>query len=715
VIPSLWANGHPERGTIGAHHVFIDRARAATLVRPPHRAPAATPTCANGHLSERLRPLCLPCKLAALLTSVSVQAPATASLEARADPARQRGLRRARSLAACPPVEPTSLPPPVDPVQVLALLTRMRAARVDAGELAPERLYDVRAFKCCYAELAYLRRLAAAGRAGGTVVTSMRQLVAGLAALHPAWEIAGEGFEDRDRHHRTVRRRLGDLQAMGLLRWRIGTDLEGEERRTELELRPPPELSVEELEAAAHKLERWQARYGQALNTGSRTGIRNAAGHGRPLSASERQRRGCQHARAAAASRARDRGHSSNSTPPSGAPPENTTLNESASELREASQRTGAHTHNAQIPEADTRAETPKTAGTEENGGGSRSAPMSSEVAVGSSEPAKAPVFDVEAILARVRKREAQRRPVLESIAAQAAARAIEVAGWSLDRAWPFSRLREAWVVARYGAMATANSGPGGAGPLYPEDYVQLRRAVARYERNHMAAPEGYPASGLGALLHLGALAGGAGELPGGPRTLRYAVGALDQLSRRMRAIATAQNASRHHTNLARARRRREQPPSARALQLGFRKFRWPAWVRTNEHGDPIFERGMLQLDHDARCGVPRVDSDAYGMTVRDAYLLAGLQLPVDVDGRKQMALRHQCQLDPAERRPRPSDEHLELAELAHRTGEPISLLRRISPSYRNQWLVQQRQEDAMRARAETIEFRQRIADMVAG
>ena len=122
---------------------------------------------------------------------------------------------------------------------MLALLTRVRAARVATGEITPGRLYDVRVFKACYAELGYLRRLAAAGRAGGTVVTSFRQLVAGLAALHPAWRIdGGEGFEDRDRHQSAVRRRLDALQAMGLLRWRIGTDLDGEERRTELELRP---------------------------------------------------------------------------------------------------------------------------------------------------------------------------------------------------------------------------------------------------------------------------------------------------------------------------------------------------------------------------------------------------------------------------------------------------------------------------------------------
>jgi hypothetical protein len=629
------------------------------------------------------------------------------------DPARKRGLRRARKLEPCPPVDPTPLPPPAEPVQVLALLTRVRAERVAAGDLADDRLYDVRAFKCCYAELGYLRRLAAAGRAGGTVVTSMRQLVAGLAALHPAWRIeGGEGWEDRDRHHRTVRRRLDALEAMGLLRWRVGTDLDGEERRTELELRLAPELSVEELAAAAHRLELWRARYGAALNTGSRTGIRNAAGHGRPLSRSERQRRGCQHARAAAAGRRRlGGGDQSNSTPPSGAPatPENATTNRNAPELRSALPRTGARGRNVPPPEIAPVVERQKTAATEENGdiaGSSRS--ESSKAPEGDSGPVEAPVLDVEAILARVRQREAERRPVLETIASQAQTRALEVAGWGLERAWPFSRLREAWVVARYGAMAAANSGAAGAGPLYPDDYARLRRAVARYERNAGAAPNGYPAGGVAALLHLGTLAGA--EPTAGPRTLRYAVGALDQLSRRMRALATADSVQRRETAAARARRRRE-PPLRRALQLVFRKS-WPPWIRTDEHGQPIFERGMLQLNHDGRCPVPPADSSSYRMVVRDAYLLAGRLLPVDVDGRKEMALRHQRHLDPAPRRPQPSDEQLELAELSHRTGQPISLLRRISPGYRDEWLARQRQDDAARARMEMTEFRQRIASI---
>ena len=551
------------------------------------------------------------------------------------------------------------MPAPVEPAHVLALLTRVRAQWVAAGKLAPDRLYDVRAFKSAYAELGYLRRLAAGGRAGGTVVTSFRQLVAGLAALHPAWRIdGGEGWEDRDRHQRAVRRRLDALQEMGLLRWRVGTDLEGEERRTELELRPAPDVSAEELHAAARHLEYWQARYGPALNTGSKTGIRNAAGHGRPLSASERQRRGCQRARAAAASRQVRGGSQSNSAPPFGAPatPENDApAHQNASDLREACQRTGVT--RASAPAASHAHAALDGVGTTGSGEGevrlAEGESAAAEGAMGSCAAAEEPVWDPKALVARVREREAQRRPVLEAIAGQAAGRALEVAGWGLERLWPPGRLREAWVVARHGATAAADAGPAGAGPLYPDDYARLRRAVSRYERNHTAAPDGYPAGGLGALLHLGALAG-AGELPGGPRTLRYAVGALDQLSRRMRAIATADSAEHARWAAGRARRRRDPP--RRALALTFRAA-WPPWVLLDERGQPMFDRlGMLRLDPVAQY-VPPVGSDTYRMVVRDAYLLAGRLLPVDVDGRKLMALRHQRQIPPAARRPVLSDD----------------------------------------------------------
>ena len=360
-----------------------------------------------------------------------------------------------------------------------------------------------------------------------------------------------------------------------------------------------------------------------------------------------------------------------------------------------------------QEPTASAAISASKTTGSGEGGAAAREAPDVSETSGDAGERHWEGVWDPEAIVARVRERELQRRPVLETIAGQARERAAELAGWGLERSWPFSRLREAWVVARHGATAAADSGPAGAGPLYPDDYARLRRAVARYERNSSAAPHGYPAGGLGALLHLGALAGG-GELPGGPRTLRYAVGALDQLSRRMRAIATADSAARRDSAAERARRRRE--PAPRALQLGFRA-KWPPWVVTDHDGNPVFDRlGMLELDPDARCGVPSASSEHYRSTLRDAYLLAGKQLPVDVDGRKQMALRHQGQLEPAERRPPASLEELELRELAHRTGQPIRVLRGLSPTYRAAWLADRRQQDAQRARAEILAFKQQIA-----
>ena len=117
----------------------------------------------------------------------------------------------------------------------------------------------------------------------------------------------------------------------------------------------------------------------------------------------------------------------------------------------------------------------------------------------------------------------------------------------------------------------------------------------------------------------------------------------------------------------------------------------------------------MLQLDPEKL--IPRADSDAYRITVRDAYLLAGHQLPLEVDGRTLMALRHQGKLDPAPRSPLRDGEDRELAELAHRTGEPVAILRRLPASYHHQWLAAQRQADAARASAEMTAFRQQIAD----
>jgi hypothetical protein len=76
------------------------------------------------------------------------------------------------------------------------------------------------------------------------------------------------------------------------------------------------------------------------------------------------------------------------------------------------------------------------------------------------------------------------------------------------------------------------------------------------------------------------------------------------------------------------------------------------------------------------------------------------------------MALRHQRRLDPVQRRERPGIDELELRELAHRTGEPLSLLRGISPVYRQAWLQRRRQSDAAQARADVAAFRRALAEL---
>jgi hypothetical protein len=78
-----------------------------------------------------------------------------------------------------------------------------------------------------------------------------------------------------------------------------------------------------------------------------------------------------------------------------------------------------------------------------------------------------------------------------------------------------------------------------------------------------------------------------------------------------MRAIATAESARRRETATARAHRRHQPPqPASRAFQLSFRA-RWQAWVRTDGEGEPVFERGMLQLDPEKL--IPRADSTPTG------------------------------------------------------------------------------------------------------
>ena len=267
----------------------------------------------------------------------------------------------------------------------------------------------------------------------------------------------------------------------------------------------------------------------------------------------------------------------------------------------------------------------------------------------------------------------------------EAARRAIEVAHWAIDRHWPVGRLKEAWVVARHGAGEAALRGGRAAGPLAREragdgwerrgrrdDYLALRRAVARYERNHAAAPDGFPAGGLAALLHIGVLARESGERDG-PMYLAYAIGALDQLSRRMRALNTADSAQRNARKVARAKARHATPNGN--WPLAFRAGGWPSWVVLDAHGVPEvrlndrFEDALVTRLHGPPS--PGIEREV----LRDALLVRNGSLPPELDGPAAMVLRARGELPPAERR-----NDTPVSELARLTGLPARQLAKFPP-----------------------------------
>jgi AraC-like DNA-binding protein len=613
------------------------------------------------------------------------------------------------------------MPDVVDAIHVLALLTRVRAARIAAGEISAARLYDVRAFKCVLAELGYLRTLTRRAT-GGTIVTSMPQLVKGLARLHPAWRMTGDKFVDRDRHQQSVRRRLRDLDGMGVLRWRIGVDVDGEDARTELELRSAPDITDDELAAAGVALARWQTRYGAALNTGSSTGIRNAAGHARPLSADERQRRGLARARQRAA---RVRASSTTNSAPRFATPtmseNNTVFSSNVQKTRSAcGARTDARArHNDADKTWMTRPQPNKNPN--DNTAISATTKTASLTMGGAGPPAGSTAgvaWDEAALVKRVAARLAAHQPVWDMIAVQARERAAETACWGLDRSWPAGRLCEAWVVWRYGSMCAAELGAAPAGGLEADDLQRLRRALGRYERHVACAPCRFPAGGLAVLARIAAIAD---ERDARPQTLHYAIRVLDQLSRRMRAAATADDAGHRERAAARARRRRMRKGSSDAF--AFRISAWPSWVALDDNGDPLLEGDELVLV--AKAGIqaaPDRDDLRYLQTLRDAQLLAGLWPRPEADGRSTMAADQDYDYEAAHRRARPGPyapptdrrARLEFADmrLAQIAAMSLRTVQRLSTETRDKLLKHYRVERAEQRTAERDALCARLAEL---
>jgi hypothetical protein len=590
-------------------------------------------------------------------------------------PARARGLRRKLQGGGYASLDDAPPPAAPTPRQLLALLSRERAAR-------GVRPYDLRVFVSLLAVLRYLHRLGRARPARAQIVSSMPQLVAGLAPIM-GWERSDDRFADRDAHHASVRRWLDLLQAIGLIRWQAGINDAGEEARTEITLLAVPDVDDAQLRAAGGRLATWRRRYGPNWDTGARRCLPAIGRRSRPPTPAQRKKQAIARARArAGACRS-----STDSAPPCGAP-----ANAGEQHL-EPSASSSAETTACGQGAGVTRTHAYERA--------SAPAAINAVAKAGEEGGAEASWEErVQAVVERVATREAQRQDILAVIAGQAQRRALEVASWGLDRSWPEARLREAWVVARYGPGGAAQHGAAAAGRLPPEDRARLERAARRYARYADHRPERLPVAPLAALL---TLAGASGDW-----TLMRTIRRLDQLSRRMRARATAAAPARHQAVTRRARRRRtEDAPPGR---LAFRAPgpRWPRWIRTTPAGEPVFDStGELQLDAEQRPPAP--GSLHYRLVVRDAYLLTGRQPPVEVDGRWEMKFRDDGHLPPSAYLAT-RDVDPELLELARLTALPLRALQRWTPDRREHELARLRSERAATQRVERQAFHTRLA-----
>jgi hypothetical protein len=227
------------------------------------------------------------------------------------------------------------------------------------------------------------------------------------------------------------------------------------------------------------------------------------------------------------------------------------------------------------------------------------------------------------ALQERVVARLAARQPVWDLIAAQAQRRATEAALWTLDRGWPVGRLREAWVVWRYGSQCAGELGSAPAGQVQCDDLERLRRALGRYERHRAARPSAFPAGGVAVLAVIAAIAG---QHNARPQTLHYAIRVLDQLSRRMRAADTCDDSERRDRAAARAQRRRfaGQPAGVPGFSWRTSSSPWPHWVALDKTGYPLLQDDELVIvDPPGLAQAPDRGEECYRQTLRDAQLLA--------------------------------------------------------------------------------------------
>ncbi|MGI8622985.1 MAG: hypothetical protein ACR2NB_05750 [Solirubrobacteraceae bacterium] len=692
----------------------------------------------------------------------------------RVDPARARGKRRSRSQASCPPVAVVAIPRKVTAAEVLALVTRTRAAAIAAGELHESRLFDLRVYKTVAAELAYYRRLAFARAPSAHIATSMPQLVRGLARLHPRWDMTGDAFEVRDRHHSAVRRRLSVMVACGLLTWQAGVNDGGEEARTELLLLEAPPITLVELKAARAQLARWRRQYGNTLDTGSTTGICDVTRVAAEPSKAERCMRARNRVQQARAARIRASSPGGKTAPPFGpwlafGSPQNSqpplgfaeqTAESSAATPTElpppkaaataiptdadpatdaCGDKTGARRARASSfdfsPGAveGTRNSRIKGAGSVAIGdlggladdlrppGPLTGAELGETVARRVAARLADPVF-----MQKLADEQARVDELAAAISASAQRRADAVAAGPLERAWTAKQAREAWVVARFGASAIAG-GAVFAFHISDQRMTRLRRVLQRYERHAPERPEGWPAGGWAAFLHAAARPDWAHRSPAGT------IEGLDQLTKRMRARASADSLQRQ----AAARRRAEgRRLAADTGPLIFRALpdpggRWPAWVQVDADGHPIIQReptaaasGLPDaLAHPPAAGfldahllvdedhpmLPEPGDEHRRLVERDAFLLAGLPLPPHLDGRSLMRDRHTGHAEPSGYDPRADRVDREVLELARLEKLQVAQILKLTPETRHDMLTAARARQQRRLQQERTRFLNRL------
>jgi hypothetical protein len=471
---------------------------------------------------------------------------------------------------------PERTPVPAEPGRVttnalINVARRARGCRTRGDDRIETRGYAVKRL---------LWRWACAQRSG-RFACSVAQLVAGLAPIL-GWGPPPAGRVERERwvraHRKSVQRWLDDLQAAGVLSYEGERDDRGQLWRTVITLRPAPAPPQDELGRARERARSWRHRSRrrqrrrrplrrslEAIRRRSgrpQRAFRSRLARRRARELHERRRRAAVEAQIACADQEKDLTH------PFGAPP--------TSEISALTFATPIEpaTHHSQGPatpnpaptvmELDslaaptsargrkntvvTRQAKPETTCTEETGAGA------------------APVDPWAGVQTRVAARRAASAWRRHEAARQALQRAHVLAVAPMGRGWGLGRLREAWVVFRFGTelgetFEAPRSGPervgdhgsGDAGPTRPGQLRRATGAIALYEAFAEARPSGWPAAGAAALCVLAAQRRAA--------TLEGDISRLRLLAKDMRAAALHADPDR----VERARRRAERRADASA------------------------------------------------------------------------------------------------------------------------------------------------------